>query len=106
VSGRPPRLDATALDQALNGPGPRGLTIEDRVRLLDECFRALLEDRKPSRAAALFVAGGGLSWLKGGGSLARDYWRVVLPRSHRTTSRIWAALADQNSEGEGDENAE
>lgn len=105
LSGRP-KLDSTALDRALNGPGPRGLTIEDRVAMLDEVFRALLEDRRPSRAAALFVGGGGLSWLRERGkpaSLATLYWKVVLPRSHRTTGRIWAELDVLKSEGEAEQ---
>lgn len=72
---------------------PEGFTREHRVELLAEVFRALIEGRQPSRAAALFVGGAGAAWLSQGGDLLRDYWRVAAPRSsHNTPTRVWREL--------------
>lgn len=66
------------------------LTREDRVRLAAEVFNALVEGRMPSRAAALFLGGGGLAWLERGGDLVRDYLKLAgRPGSHRTPSMIF-----------------
>lgn len=73
---------------------PERMTREGRVRLLAECFSALLDNRMPSREAALFVAGGGLQWLEQGGDLVRDYWKVsARAGSHHTPSHLWRALS-------------
>jgi hypothetical protein len=72
---------------------PGDLTRSDRVRLLGEVFRALMEGRQPSREAALFVGGGGLAWLDRGGSLTRDFWRTAGPQgSTHTESVLWQQL--------------
>lgn len=72
---------------------PADFTREDRVRLLDEVALALLEGRRPSRAAELFVGGALWSWLREGGrcgDLERLYLRVAAPwRSTLTPSRLW-----------------
>lgn len=61
-----------------------------RVALLAEVFQALIEDRAPSREAALFVGGGGLAWLEQGGSLTRDFWRCAGPQgSTHTEAVLW-----------------
>jgi len=72
---------------------PGDFSREGRVALLAEVFRSLVEGRQPSREAALFVGGGGLSWLSEGGDLLRDYWQVAAPRSsHHTPSHVWREL--------------
>lgn len=72
---------------------PAAWNREHRVRLLGEVFLALVEGRQPSREAALFVGGGGLSWLSEGGDLLREYWQVSAPRSsHHTPSHVWRAV--------------
>ena len=64
-----------------------------RVRLLAECFEALLDGRLPSVEARTFVAGGGLSWLQEGGDLLGEFWRVKAPAgSHHTPSHVWREL--------------
>lgn len=76
-----------------------GLTREDRVRLLAEVFEALLEGREPSRAAALFVGGAGLDWLREGGDLLRDHWRVKAPAgSHHTPPYLWQQSSSRGAQ--------
>lgn len=83
---------------------PRTFSREDRVRLLDEVFRALIEGRQPSREAAMFVGGGGLSWLSEGGDLLREYWQVSAPRSSRhTPSHLWRAVCSSRGTTAGDD---
>ena len=90
------KFDATALSGVLSGKVPAVLDRAARVRLLAEVFQALLDGRLPSRAAALFVAGGGLAWLENGGDLLRAYWKVAAPRaSHHTPTRLWLAHRDE-----------
>lgn len=71
---------------------PAGFSREDRVRLLREVADALLADRPPDRAAALFVGSAFDAWLTRGGGLGaleRDYLGVTPPRgSHRTAAAI------------------
>lgn len=68
---------------------PADFTREHRVKLINEVFQALIDGRLPSREAALFVGGGGLSWLSQGGDLLRDYWRISAPAgSHRTPAAV------------------
>lgn len=63
---------------------PGDFSREGRVALLAEAFQALMRGELPSREACAFLAGGGLSWLREGGDVARDYWRVTAPRgSHK-----------------------
>jgi hypothetical protein len=73
---------------------PGDFTREGRVGLIAECATALLDGRMPSREAAMFLAGGVLSWLQCGGrigALERDYWRVAAPeRSTATPARVYA----------------
>jgi hypothetical protein len=88
---------------------PAALTREGRVRLLGEAFEALLDGRTPSREAALFLGGAGMAWLQTGGDLARDYLKVVKPKSHRTPTAIWRevqASAHHPDEGEAVEDRE
>lgn len=98
--------DATALIAALGKHRPPlALTLEGRVRLIDEIRQALLEGRLPSREAALFVGGALGAWLVNGGDLARDWLEVVKPKSHRTASKIWRDLqAAALHQDEGQEN--
>lgn len=93
MTSRRQNFDATALARALGvGHTPAALTREGRVRLLGEAFQALLDDRRPSREAALFLGGAGMTWLANGGSLERDYLEVIKPKSHRTPAVIWREL--------------
>lgn len=78
---------------------PAELPREDRVRLLGEAAQALLEGRMPSDKARLFLGGALVAWLARGGDLERDYLRVRQRGSHRTPSKLWAALiADEDSD--------
>ena len=71
---------------------PAALSREGRVRLIGELAEALLAGKQPDRAAALFVGGALLAWLEHGGSLERDFFKVIKPKSHRTPRAIWAGL--------------
>lgn len=86
---RRPAFDDQALRAAIGPRAPAGFSREERVKLLAEVFQALVEDRAPNRAAALFVGGGGQAWLAQGGDLLRDYWKVKAPKgSHLTPSAL------------------
>lgn len=78
---------------------PRDWSREGRVLLLAETFAALVDGRVPTREAALFTGGAGLSWLQRGGtlgSLERDFWRVSAPRrSTLTPARLLAAMGSR-----------
>ena len=95
-------FDDAALASAMCGRAPRRYDRAGRVSLLAECAEALLAGREPSREAALFLAGGVLSWLQQGGDLTREYWGVVGPAgSHRTPAHVWRELQnDSSSRGE------
>ncbi len=86
---------------------PADFTREDRVRLLDEVALALLEGRRPSRAAELFVGGALWSWLREGGrvgSLERDFLKVTAPRrSTLTARRLWERERSSTCRGTSDE---
>jgi len=88
---RPPRFTDAALVVAL---GDRAR----RVRLIDKVGQALLRGEMPERGAALFVGGALLSWLENGGDLARDYLKVIKPKSHRTPSVIWQEIRAHQDE--------
>lgn len=68
---------------------PGDFSREGKVRLLGEAFRALMDGRLPSREAALFLGSAGMAWLEGGGSLERDFLRVVKPKSRHTPAYLW-----------------
>jgi hypothetical protein len=71
---------------------PRRFDREGRVALLGEAAQALLDGRMPDDEARLFLAGALTAWLQRGGSLERDFLRVVKAKSHRTPSAIWRDL--------------
>lgn len=72
-----------------------------RVRLLAECFEALLRGELPSLESRLFVASGGLAWLELGGSLDGDHWRVRAPNgSHHGPRYVLRLLRETSSKGE------
>jgi hypothetical protein len=71
---------------------PSTATREGRVRMLGELAGALLAGNPPDRAAALFLGGALLAWLEHGGSLERDFLKVIKPKSHRTPRAIWSEL--------------
>jgi hypothetical protein len=105
---QPPRSDHRALAQALHGARApreltRELTREGRVELIGEAARVLIETRTK---AGLFAGGALLTWLERGGDLARDYFKVTKPKSHRTARAIWRELQahpDESQEAEGGE---
>jgi hypothetical protein len=104
VSRRPAFSDA-ALVAALGPRRPAGLTREGRVRLIGEAAQALLDGRAPGKAAALFLGGALAGWLREGGNLERDFFKVIRPKSHDTVQRVWARIEahqdERNGEGEG-----
>ena len=63
-----------------------------RVRLIGETAQGLLAGRLPAHDAALFVGGALMSWLENGGSLERDFLKVVKAKSHRTPRAIWREI--------------
>ncbi len=92
------------LDELLGGirAAPAGLTREDRVRMLAEVSRALLDGKTPSRAAALYVGGAIGSWLAEGGDLAKDFLKVNRRGSHLTPQRLLARLiGDEDLRADG-----
>lgn len=78
---------------------PAGLTREDRVRMLAEVSRAMLDGKTPSRAAALFVGGAIRAWLERGGDL-ENYLRIRRRGSHVTPQRLLARLIGDDAERE------
>lgn len=101
MSGRP-QFDVTELVRAMgSGNTPAALTREGRVRLLGETYQALLNGELPSREAALYVGGALTAWLANGGDLARDYLKVVKPKSKRTAAKIWREMQTAHHPDEG-----
>lgn len=73
---------------------PADFSREGRVALLTHAFEALMRGELPSVEARMFLAGGGVSWLREGGDLVRDYWRVAAPRgSHKRPEVLARQLA-------------
>lgn len=106
MGARPAKPDHAALAQALGANRvPAALSREGRVRLLGEAFAALLENRLPSREAALFLGGAGEAWLTHGGDLARDHLKVIKPKSKRTAAAIWRELNEQRHPDDGQDEA-
>lgn len=105
MSRRPVFTD-DALRAAIGPRAPLSLSREGRIRLIGETAKALLAGRMPSKSAALFVGGALDSWLREGGRLERDFFKVLRPRSHYTVARAWAKLEAQNSEAEGRDDPE
>ena len=81
---------------------PGDFSREGRVRLLAEAFEALMRGDLPSPEARMFLASAGMAWLQRGGSLERDYLKVVKRAIHHTPAAIWRRL---QSEGDDDEGA-
>ena len=73
---------------------PGDFSREGRVALLGEAFEALMRGEMPTPEARMFLASAGMAWLQRGGSLERDFLRVVKPKSHVTAARIWRKLKD------------
>ena len=65
---------------------------ERRIALLGESASALLAGELPSIEERMFLGGALHAWLSLGGSLERDFLRVVKPKSHHTPARVWARL--------------
>ena len=93
------RFKHDALDEVWpSGRVPATFTRENRIALLAEVFKALLNGTLPSREAALFVGGAGSAWLVQGGSLEKDFLQVVGPSgSHFTPSALWERLCEDSS---------
>lgn len=76
---------------------PADYSIEGRVALLGQAFEALMHGHLPAPEAAMFLGAAGMAWLREGGSLERDYFGVVTPKSHRTASAIWREQRGRSS---------
>lgn len=98
MSGRPPSWIAPLAPQRVWNAN----TIEGRVALIAEAARVLSDSRTPAGA---FVGSALAQWLEEGGDLARDFLRVVRPKSHRTAAAIWREIrgdaAAHPDEGQG-----
>jgi hypothetical protein len=97
--------DQAELQRLLGGSSlPEGFSREDRVRLIGDAAKALLDGRMPSREAALFLGAGLWSWLHESGNpsaLVRDYWRIGAPNgSHHTPRLLWASFKGAQGESE------
>jgi hypothetical protein len=78
---------------------PDDLDQAGRVSMFHAVMSALIEGRQPERAAALFIGGGGLSWLTAGGDLVRDYWKLSARRgSHATPQALMGELSSTMSD--------
>lgn len=73
-----------------------------KIEMIGEVAEALFSDKTPSRDAALFVGGALLAWLTRGGSLEKDYFKVVKAKSHLTPSAIWRSIAPHQDERQVD----
>jgi hypothetical protein len=78
---------------------------DGRVQLVGEAADSLLALKMPSVPAALFLGGALKTWLELGGNLERDYLQVTQRGSHRTPSRIWSGLIDDEGHGDTDGNS-
>lgn len=86
---------------------PGDFSREGRIRLLHEAFDALLRGELPSAEARAFLAGGGLAWLREGGDLLKDFWRVAAPRgSHRRPEVVARELLIGDERQPTDESAQ
>jgi len=89
---KPPKFDDTLLAAALQpARPPASLGREGRVRMIGEAAEQLI---KAGGEACLFTGGALLAWLVKGGSLERDYFKIVRPKSHVTPSVIWQQLQE------------
>lgn len=97
------KFDDSALLRAIGPKAPATLDREGRVRLLGEAAEALLAGKLPEPEARLFLAGGLLAWLEGGGRLTSTFWKVDPVRgSKRTASALWRARHRDDAEDSGD----
>jgi hypothetical protein len=99
MSGRPPSWIAPLAPQRVWNAN----TIEGRVALIAEAARVLSDSRTPAGA---FVGSALAQWLEEGGDLARDFLRVVRPKSHRTAAAIWRELVAEREPPHTDEGAD
>ena len=71
---------------------PAGLSREDRIRLLGSALLALERGQMPTAEQVAFLTGAMLGWLRTGGNLERDYFKIVRPQSHITPSAVWRQI--------------
>ena len=82
---------------------PGDFSREGRIKLLVQAFGDLARGELPTAEARAFLAGGGLAWLREGGDLARDYWRVSAPRgSHHRPEVLAARLINEEGQRSGE----
>jgi hypothetical protein len=92
--------DRHRLPDYVQRAGIAALEREGRVALIAEAAQLLI---KSGTKAGLFTGGGLLAWLENGGDLARDFFMVVRPQSHRTAAAIWRELQAHHDEREDTE---
>ena len=95
------KFDAAALAAVMGAQAPGVLDRRGRIRLIGEGAKALLDGRLPGRESALFIGGALLSWLQTGGSLERDFLRVVKAKSHHTPDVLWRFISDERQATDG-----
>lgn len=93
-------FDDRALAAVLGTRPPSALSREGRIALLGRAARALLDGKVPDAEARLFLGGAVLSWLREGGNLERDFFKVIRPKSHVTVQRVWARIEAHPDDGE------
>lgn len=85
----------TGNDPFDRGRAPRAVTREGRVSLLRELAEDLLIGRASRPEVRLFAGRALTAWLRSGGDLVRDHWKVAAPRgSHLQPHRI-SLIADE-----------
>ena len=101
-----PKFTSSLVSALSTGRAPRRYDRAGRIQLIGEAAQALLAGRLPERDAALFLAGALLSWLETGGSLEREFLKVVKPKSHHTPAAIWQEIQahpdERQAEGSAD----
>jgi hypothetical protein len=89
-------LDPRELSAILAGTRPpAGLERADRVRLIGEAARQLVDS---GTEEGLFTGGALLAWLENGGDLERTFFRVAQRGSHHTPARLWSLIADERQD--------
>ena len=101
VSHRPVWV-ADALTQAMDGGKvPADYSAKARLRYWRRYLqKALMDDRLPSREAALFIGGAGSAGWRPAVRSKRDYLKVsAKPVFHHTPAYVWQALQEGSSRG-------
>lgn len=62
---------------------------EQRIVAIGDLADAIIAGRQPDQRTLMFLAGSLRSWLRAGGNIEKDFWRVIQPKSHNTVQAVW-----------------